>query len=212
MTRMKTPMRAQIPEVLRGIPMDKKMSTNKSVREKLATPVPKSDIPLTKQEWDFVKELVNNFGEITLKEAAIRAGYPEDKAKTWAGRMTDPKIMPHVVAAIQEYREEINQTYGTTYERHMRDMMRIRDAAMAAGNYGAAVAAEFRRGQALGTVYIERKEVRVGAIDSMSKAEVAAELQRLKDTYGTPPRELIDITPEKITQQLSVDDEAYSGD
>lgn len=204
--------RGEIPGVLNGAPADKKMATWKKTKEKLLTPVEKpSNKPLTAQEWRFVQEVVSNFGEITLKEAAIRAGYDPLKAKSKASELTNPKTAAHIVAAIQEMRQEMAEVYGTTYERHMRDLQRIRDAALQAGNFGAAVQAEFRRGQALGTIYVERKEVRYGAIDSMSKEEVTKELERLKDVYGTPGS-IIDITPEQIEQSMENEEEHYGSE
>lgn len=203
--------RTEIPEVLKTAPGDKKLSTWRKTKEKLLTPVQKPvNKPLTAQEWRFVQEIVTNFGEITLKEAAIRAGYDPLKAKARAVEMTNPKTSAHIVAAIQEMRQEMAEVYGTTYERHMRDLQRIRDAAMQAGNFGAAVQAEFRRGQALGTIYVERKEVRYGTIDSMSKEEVMKELERLKDVYGASGN-IIDLTPEQVEQAIREGEEDANG-
>jgi hypothetical protein len=90
--------------------------------------------------------------------------------------------------------------YGTTFERHMRDMQTIRDAALAAGAYGAAVQAEYRRGQALGTIYIDRKEIRHGTIDQMSKEEVEKKLEEIKRLYGgPPPQAILDVEARDIT-------------
>jgi phage terminase small subunit len=143
---------------------------------------------LTGREWKFVQELVSGDGEVTMKEAAIRAGYPEKSAKTKAWKLTNAEISPHVVAAIQSYRAELNAKYGTTFERHMKDLQKIRDAALQAGAYGAAVQAEYRRGQALGTIYVERKEVRFGTIDSMSRKKsnncMAARRRRRSSTWS----------------------------
>jgi hypothetical protein len=108
------------------------------------------------------------------------------------------KKKPHVVAAIQQYRAELAEKYGTNFDRHMRDLQHIRDQALEAGNFGAAVSAEYRRGQALGTIYVDRKEIRVGTIDSMSKDEVRRKLEEIKALYGAPPQTLIDIEPEEI--------------
>jgi phage terminase small subunit len=176
--------------------------------ERLATPVK----PLRHQarvmspaEWKFVQELCAGDGTVSMKEAAIRAGWKPDQAGTAARRMTDPAKAPHVVAAIQEYRAELAEKYGTTFERHMRDLQRIRDAAMDAGNFGAAVTAEYRRGQALGTIYIERKEIRVGLIDSMSKEDVMRRLTEIQQLYGgtgvpaIAQGSIIDMTAEEIT-------------
>lgn len=199
MTRIR---RGEIPEILHGPPRDKKRATWAKTKNRLMTPVEKpANRPLTQQEWKFVQELVSSFGEITLKEAAIRAGYDPAKAKSRAVEMTDPRTSPHIVFAIQEMRQEMAEVYGTTYERHMRDLQRIRDAAMQAGAFGAAVQAEYRRGQALGTVYVDRKEIKFGQIDSMSKEDVMKELQRLKEVYGAPGS-IIELKPEQVEQSI----------
>jgi len=153
------------------------------------------------QQWTFIQELISNDGHITLTEAAIRAGYPKESASATASLLTNPKRSPHIVAAIQQYRAELAEKYGTTFDRHMRDLQRIRDQALEAGNFGAAVSAEYRRGQALGTIYVDRKEIRVGTIDSMSKDEVRRKLEEIKALYGAPPQTLIDIEPEEITTE-----------
>jgi len=174
------------------------------VEERISAPVkPHKPRVLTAQEWKFVEEFVSGDGHVTLKEAAMRAGYSEVWAKNRARELTDPDKSPHIVAAIQERRRELGEQYGTTFERHMRDLQLIRDQALAAGAYGAAVQAEYRRGQALGTIYIERKEIRHGTIDSMSKEEVMRKLEEIKKLYGSGP--VIDITPTQIENSPDVE-------
>jgi hypothetical protein len=177
----------------------------RSVATRLQEPVPKPKggrfKALSEREWRFVHELVSGEGQITLKEAAIRAGYAETSATLAARGLTDPESHPHVVAAIQEFRREIAEKYGTSFERHMRDMQIIRDRALEAGNYGAAVAAEYRRGQALGTIYIDRKEIRHGTIDSMSKEEVMRKLLEIKKLYGSSPNGVADIEVNQIEME-----------
>ena len=169
----------------------------------VVAPLKKQKKKLTQKEWTFVQELVSGDGAVTMKECAIRAGYNPKSAKIWAWRLTNPEISPHVVAAIQEYRAELAAKYGTTFERHMRDMQTIRDAALAAGAYGAAVQAEYRRGQALGTIYIDRKEIRHGTIDQMSKEEVEKKLEELKRLYGgPPPQAILDVEAKDITVEV----------
>lgn len=142
---------------------------------------------VTAKHWKFITEYVSGDGRVTLKEAAIRAGYNPKSASVIAWQLTNPAMNPHVVAAIQEYRAELASKYNTSYERHMRDLQVIRDKALEAGAYAAAVQAEYRRGQALGSIYIDRKEIRHGTIDSMSKEEVQRKLEELKRLYGGPP-------------------------
>lgn len=172
------------------------------VESRITAPVkPHKPKVLTPQEWKFVEEFVAGDGHVTLKEAAIRAGYSETWAKNRARELTDPEVCPHIVAAIQERRRELGEKYATTFERHMRDLQLIRDQALQAGAYGAAVQAEYRRGQALGTIYIDRKEIRHGTIDSMSKEEVQRKLEEIKRLYGGTAGPIIDVTPKQIEEE-----------
>lgn len=196
----KVPLRDQKP-LLDQIPLMRP----EVVEKRITAPLPKKvrRKALTKQEWTFVKEYVTGDGEVTLAEAARRAGYRESNLKYWGNRLTDPHKSPHIVQAIQELRTELAVKHGTSFERHMKDMQRIRDMALAAGAYSAAVAAEYRRGQALGTIYVERKEIRVGTIDSMSKEEVMKKLEEISKLYGGSSKpaivsdqgEVLDVEP-----------------
>ena len=180
----------------------------KKAQRRLATvvaPLNEQKKALNSQQWKFVQELVSGDGEVGLREAAIRAGYPANSAARNATRMTDPTQSPQIVAAIQAYRSQLGQRYGTTFERHMRDLQRIRDAALSAGAYGAAVQAEFRRGQALGTIYVERKEIRHGTIDAMSKEEVQRKLEEIKQLYGGPPMRIIEMAIEDVVPTIETD-------
>ena len=62
-------------------------------------------------------------------------------------------------------------------------MARIRDKASESGNWNAAVAAETRRGQIAG-LYVDKKEILTGTIDSMSRDEVEQKIQDLKKQYS----------------------------
>jgi hypothetical protein len=147
----------------------------------------KKQVILSPKEWAFVQEYVTRDGSMTRIEAAIRAGFTPNAARSAVTRLLDPVRSPHVVAAVNELRAELAEKYGTTFERHMRDLQMIRDKAIDAGAWSAAVQAEYRRGQALGTIYVDRKEVRIGTIDSMSKEEVMRKLEEIKKIYGGPP-------------------------
>lgn len=177
------------------------------VESRVTAPVrPHKPKVLNPQEWKFVEEFCAGDGHITLKESAIRAGFSEVWAKNRARELTDPEKNPHIVAAIQERRRELGDKYGTTFERHMRDLQVIRDQALQAGAYGAAVQAEYRRGQALGTIYIDRKEIRHGTIDSMSKEEVMRKLEEIKKLYG-PGSMVVDVTPKQLLEESDEDDD-----
>ena len=153
-----------------------------------------SDRALTPKQRRFVGELVSNDGMITMREAAIRAGYAPRSAHSRAWELTNMAISPHVVAEIRRQQAELEAKYGVTYERHVRDLKDIRDDALENGAYSAAVQAEKARGLAQGDIYISRSEVRYGSIDSMSKEEVLEELKKLEESYTDG---LIDVTPEE---------------
>lgn len=142
------------------------------------------DKPLTMKQKRFVEEIVVNDGAITLREAAERAGYSKKNAHNAAYLLTNARIHPHVVLAIKKMREEQENKYGINKFRHLRDLQRIRDAAIVAGQYGAAVQAEYRRGQADGNIYINKSEIRHGTIDSMSKEEVLRALKEIEERNG----------------------------
>ena len=140
--------------------------------------------PLTRKQELFVRELVSKDGQITMREAAINAGYPERSAHVRASELTNPKISPHGCSAIREYRQELDQKYGVEYQRHLRDLQVIRDAALDSGAFSAAVQAEYRRGQAQGDIYVNKTEIRHGTIEQMSKEEVLKALDELKQVYA----------------------------
>ena len=188
-------------------PDKKKRSLEKRLQTDVGT-LQDQQKAVTPQQWRFIQELVDGEGKQTLKQAAISAGYPENKANKLAHELTDPRKNPHVVAAIQQYRKDLAEKYGTSLDRHLRDLQVIRDQALDAGNYGAAVTAEYRRGQALGTIYVDRKEIRHGTIDSMSVDEVRRKLEEIKAMYGgPPPKQIIDVTPEDLEDDPEVESE-----
>lgn len=162
-------------------------------RERRGRPPAGVDQPLTRKQELFVKELVSKDGQITLREAAINAGYAVTSAHSRAYELTNPHISPHVVAAIQSYRRELDEKYGITFHRHIRDLQNIRDLALQNGAYSAAVQAEYRRGQAQGDIYVNKSEIRHGSIDSMSKEDVLKALEELKQSYAPVT---INVTPE----------------
>ena len=149
-------------------------------KRKVGRPSVTERTALTRKQELFVKILVSQDGQITKRDAAIEAGFPASSAHQRAYEMTNPAICPHVVKAIKEYRAELDRKYGIDYQRHIRDLQKIRDAAFADKNYSAAVMAEYRRGQAQGNIYINKSEIRHGTIDSMSKDEVLKALNELR--------------------------------
>ena len=157
---------------------------------------------LTRKQQLFVKELVSNDGLITNREAAERAGYPASSAHTRAYELMNPNKCPHVVAEIKKYRDELDEKYGVDFKRHIRDLAKIKQAALDAGAYSAAVQAERLRGMAQGDIYVSKSEIRHGTIDQMSAEEVERELQRIREGF----EQIIDITPDTGPEITSTGD------
>ena len=157
--------------------------------------------PLTRKQELFVKELVSKDGRITMREAATAAGYSASSAHSRAYEMVHK--LPHTMLAIKKYRQELDEKYGVTFHKHLRDLQVLRDIAVENGQLGPAVQAEYRRGQAAGNIYISKSEIRTGSIDSMTKEEVQKALQELKEQYE--PTNIIDITPNVEDTQNSTE-------
>jgi phage terminase small subunit len=138
---------------------------------------------LTKRQELFVKEFVSKDGQATKRDCAIAAGYPPKSAHARANDLTNPTRSPHVVKEIRKYKAELDKKYAVNYGRHVKDLQRIRDEALDNGAYSAAVAAEKARGQAEGSIYINKSEIRHGSIDQMDRAEVMKALNEIKASY-----------------------------
>jgi len=137
---------------------------------------------LTKKQSDFVQIVTTMEGQLTLRECAERSGYSNSGSHTRAYELLNPRLNPHVVAAVNARRKELAEKYAVDFGRHVRDLQKLRDEAVANNAWSAAVMAERLRGQAAG-LYVTRSEVR-HSIDSMSKAEVEAALAEIKKSMG----------------------------
>jgi len=133
---------------------------------------------LTDKQRIFVKIYAENEGRLTPTECARQAGYAEDRANTTASELLNGKRFPKVVEAVIARRAEIEKTHEVKLNKHVQELARLREKALGEKSYSAAVNAERLRGQAAG-LYIDRKEIRTGAIDSMSREEVLAKLKEI---------------------------------
>ena len=138
---------------------------------------------LTEMQMKFANLLVTNEGRMTGYECAIEAGYEKDRARITASELQNPKKFPLVVKYIGDIREEYQKKYEVTYERHIAELAKIRDAALKKGAFSAAGNVEKSRGQAAG-LYVEQKIIRTGKLDDMSKEEMETELKNILDEYS----------------------------
>ena len=70
-----------------------------------------------------------------------------------------------------------------TFERHISELGKIRQDALAKGAWSAAVNAEVARGKAAG-LYIEQKIIRTGKLDDLSADELEKRMAEIIDQYS----------------------------
>ena len=131
----------------------------------------------------FAQLLVTNEGRKTPTECAIEAGYAKDRATITASELQSPKKYPLVVKYIGEIREEYNKKYEVDYSRHIAELGKIRQAALAKGAWSAAVNAEVARGKAAG-LYIEQKIIRTGKLEDLTAEELESRMKSIIDEYS----------------------------
>ena len=73
---------------------------------------------------------------------------------------------------------EAKKKYELNYDRAVKDLYDIRDKALESGSFNAAIAAQNSLLR-VGGLIVERKEVKFGKIDQMSREEVEARLAEL---------------------------------
>ena len=158
--------------------VDKRIRGATSGATNMAKKYPIRDDGLTDKQRIFVQIYTENEGRLTPTECARQAGYKEDRANTTASELLNGKRFPKVVEAVIARRAEIEKTHEVKLNKHVQELARLREKALSEKSYSAAVNAERLRGQAAG-LYIDRKEIRTGSIDSMSREEVLAKLKEL---------------------------------
>ena len=138
---------------------------------------------LTDIQRKFSELYVYNEGRKTPYECAVEAGYAEDSARVRACELRNPKRYPLVVKYISELREEIRQKYEVTFEKHIKELARIREDALKKGSFSSAVNAEVSRGKAAG-LYIEQKIIKTGKLEDMTEQELEKRMKQIIDDYS----------------------------
>ena len=147
---------------------------------------------LTEMQKRFAEFLVfgGPEGPMTKTEAALAAGYSPQRARVEASELTNPKQCPLVVKYIGELKEEKLRKHEVTYEGHISELARLREAALKKGSFSSAVNAEANRGKAAG-LYIDRKIIKTGKLEDMSEQELESKMKQILDDYS----QIIDVTP-----------------
>ena len=138
---------------------------------------------LTEMQKRFAEYLVYNEGRTTGSDAAIAAGYSEKRAKVEASELQNPRLSPLVVQYIGELREEKLKKYEVTYDKHVAELGKIREAALNKGAFSAATNAEKNRGMAAG-LYIDRKIIKTGKLEELSEEQLEAKMKKILEDYA----------------------------
>ena len=139
---------------------------------------------LTEQQKKFCELLVYNEGRKTPNECAVEAGYAEGSAHVRASELRNANKFPLVVKHIGELRSEIQKKYEVSFERHITELGRIRQEALAKGAFSAATNAEIARGKAAG-LYIEQKISLTGKIEDLSIEQLEAKMKKIYEDNQT---------------------------
>ena len=146
----------------------------------------------------FAELYVYNEGRMTPYECAKESGYAEESARVRASELRNPKAYPLVVQYIGELREEVQNKYAIDFERHIKELARLREAALKKGSFSSAVNAEVARGKAAG-LYIEQKIIKTGKLEDLTERELEDRMKQIIDEYSP----ILDAKPiEEIKAEL----------
>ena len=139
---------------------------------------------LTEMQQRFAEFLVfgDENGPVTKTEAALKAGYSPKRARVEGSELTNPKLSPLVVKHIGELKEERLKKHEVSYEGHIAELARLREAALKKGSFSSAVNAEANRGKAAG-LYIDRKIIKTGKLEDLSEQELEAKMKQILNDY-----------------------------
>ena len=122
-------------------------------------------------------------GPMSKREAAVAAGYSPARAMREGSELTNPRYSPLVVKYIGELKEERLRKHEVTYEGHVAELARLREAALKKGSFSSAVNAEANRGKAAG-LYIDRKIIKTGKLEEMTEEQLEAKMKQILDDYA----------------------------
>ncbi len=138
------------------------------------------DKKLNRRQQVFVWTIVNN-PQMSYVEAAKRSGYKDARQSAYKLMKND-----NVLSEYKYLMSEVRKKYELNHDRAVKDLYDIRDKALDSGSYNAAIAAQNSLLK-VGGLVVDKKEVRFGKIDMMSREEIE---NRLKQLMG---QEIIDV-------------------
>ena len=137
------------------------------------TPDGKRHRPLTPKHKKFCRLYVQG---LSAAKAARQAGFTTNmissKVQGSAMIRKNPLVVNHIIELMTKERDRSNVSMGS----HLTELSHLRDQAIDSGQLPAAISAEVSRGRAAG-LYVERKEVTVSKIETLSNEELFTRLQ-----------------------------------
>ena len=121
-------------------------------------------------------------GVLTQTEAAKMAGYSESRARQEGSELMNPRLSPLVATYMGRLKEEKLEKFKVTYDEHVAELARIKEAALKKGSFSSAVNAETNRGKAAG-LYIDRKIIKTGKLEDMTEEQLEAKMKQILSDY-----------------------------
>ena len=141
--------------------------------------------PLTPKHKKFCKLYTQG---LSAAASARKAGFTtkmiSSKVQGSAMIRKNPLVVNYIIELLQAEQERANVSMGS----HLTELSQLRDQAVDSGQVAAAISAEVSRGRAAG-LYIERKEVTVSKVETMSTEEL---FSRLKEIVGKSNMKVIE--------------------
>ena len=162
------------------------------------------DEKLNRRQRNFIWIAVNN-PRLSLVECAHKAGYTSP-------RQMANKLMGKPIIR-KEYNYLMNQAkkkYELNYDRAVQDLYDIRDKAMEAGSFNAAISAQNSLLK-VGGLIVDRKEVMFGKVDQMSREEVENRLAQLMGNVVEASLEDKQPDPSLVTDASELEKEDEKG-
>ena len=122
-------------------------------------------------------------GPVSQMEAAKLAGYSHNRARQEGSELMNPRLSPLVAKFVGELKEERLKKFEVSYEKHVAELDRIKQAALKKGSFSSAVNAEVSRGKAAG-LYIDRKIIKHGKLEDLSEEEIELKMKKILDDYA----------------------------
>ena len=122
-------------------------------------------------------------GPVSQMEAAKLAGYSHNRARQEGSELMNPRLSPLVAKFVGELKEERLKKFEVSYEKHVAELDRIKNAALKKGSFSSAVNAEVNRGKAAG-LYIDRKIIKHGKLEELTEEQLQAKMKQILTDYA----------------------------